>query len=105
MVIEHETAKLEVIRKEAGFYIEWTYNPAWINHQKRKLVTTETLGRARVPNMNFENVDGSPITIDTDYLGKARNKSNPTPGPFVKLKKGKQLINVWPKDKIAGGDI
>jgi len=97
MILEQETANLEVIRKEDGFYIEWTSSPAWVKGQKRKLVTTEMLGRARVPDMKFENADGSPITVNIDYFGNKRNTKNPYPGPFTKLKEGKQLIKVWPR--------
>jgi alpha-N-arabinofuranosidase len=52
------------------------------------------LVQARVPDMKYENADGSPIRIDKDYFGNARNASNPFPGPFEGLKAGKQLIRV-----------
>ena len=45
-------------------------------------MTTELLGKAKTPDMPYENPDGSPLKIDTDYFGKQRNETNPTPGPF-----------------------
>jgi alpha-N-arabinofuranosidase len=59
------------------------------------VVTTELLGKAIVSDQAYENPDKSPITIDQDYLGKQRNKSNPTPGPFEIAGKGLQKIQVW----------
>lgn len=49
---------------------------------KTKLVGTQLLGKAIVSNQGYENADGSPILIQTDYLGNTRKKKNPTPGPF-----------------------
>ncbi len=46
------------------------------------LVTTERLGKAKVPNLPYENADGSPLKIDTDHSGEKRSQDNPTPGPF-----------------------
>jgi hypothetical protein len=46
------------------------------------LVTTELLGKAKIPGLPFENPDGSPLKIDTDYFGKRRNEASPTAGPF-----------------------
>ena len=37
----------------------------------------------------------SPITIDTDYFGKKRNKENPTAGPFERPGKGDLRLKVW----------
>lgn len=45
-------------------------------------VTTELLGRAKVSGCTYENPDGSPLKIDTDYFGKKRSDSNPSAGPF-----------------------
>jgi len=44
-------------------------------------VTTERLGKAKVSGLAYENPDGSPLVIDTDYYGKKRNSAHPTPGP------------------------
>ena len=97
LVLGQERVDAKLIRKEDGFYIEWANNHEWIDGQKRKLITTEMLGKAIVPDMKYEQADGLPILIDADYFGNPRDKSNPTPGPFEGLKGGKQLIKVWPK--------
>ena len=64
---------------------------------KRELVSTEMLDRALIPDMHYEQADGSPVRIDTDYSGNARKLSNPFPGPFTEEMNGKQMIKVWPK--------
>ena len=46
------------------------------------LVNTARLGKARVSGLGYESPDGSALVIDTDYLGKKRNGSRPTSGPF-----------------------
>jgi alpha-N-arabinofuranosidase len=60
----------------------------------RDVVTTQLLGRAAIPGVAFENFDGSPLTVDTDYLGAPRS-TNPTPGPFESATS--EPIRVWPK--------
>lgn len=52
------------------------------SHTGTVLVTTELLGKAAIPQAGYENPDGSPLKIDTDYFGKPRNAKNPTAGPF-----------------------
>ena len=67
-----------------------------ISKVKTKFVTTELLGKAMIPNQAYENPDGSPLDIDTDYFGNKRNKRNPSAGPFEKPEIGKQLrLKVW----------
>jgi hypothetical protein len=58
-------------------------------------VTTALLGKAKIPALAYENADGSPLRIDTDYFGKKRSKTNPTPGPFEKPGNGPLLLKVW----------
>ncbi len=57
-------------------------------------VTTQLLGEARVAGLAYENADGSALAIDTDFLGKKRNKTRPTPGPFEGLRVGTQTIEL-----------
>jgi hypothetical protein len=47
-----------------------------------KPITTELLGKAKIPGLGYENADGSPVIIATDYFGKRRSETKPTPGPF-----------------------
>jgi len=63
---------------------------------KTQLITTELLGKAKIPGQNYENPDGSLLIIDSDYFGNQRNKNNPSAGPFEKPEIGKPLkIKVW----------
>jgi alpha-N-arabinofuranosidase len=73
---------LKLVEKADGFYIEIKFDKAWSAERTRKLVTTELLGKAAIPNLPYEQPDGAPIRINTDYFGKQRNEANPTPGPF-----------------------
>jgi alpha-N-arabinofuranosidase len=58
-------------------------------------VTTALLGKAKVPNLPYENADGSPLSIATDYFGKKRSRANPTPGPFENPGAGRLMLKVW----------
>ena len=62
--------------------------------QSRKQITTQRLGHAKLPKQKFEQPDGSPITIDVDYLGKHR-PANPAPGPFELNETGLIKLKVW----------
>jgi alpha-N-arabinofuranosidase len=84
-----------LIAEKEKMYLEITLDKNWLAKQKRKLVTTQRLGKAIIPGLPFENTDGSPLRIETDYFGRKRNVVNPSPGPFEITKTGKQRIRVW----------
>ncbi len=63
--------------------------------QQNHLVTTELLGKAKIPALPFENPDGTTLQIDRDYLGNARNSQNPTAGPFENIGVGRLDLQVW----------
>lgn len=88
-------AKAILMSGEDGIYLEINLDKNWLALKKRNLVTTELLGRAVIPDLPFENTDGSKVVIDTDYFGKKRNKQNPSPGPFEISRSGMQKIKVW----------
>lgn len=63
-----------------------------------RLVTTDTLGKAVVPGLPYENADGTALRIDRDYFGNARNPARPTPGPFERPASpgsGAMTLRVW----------
>jgi alpha-N-arabinofuranosidase len=84
----------KLVEKSDGWYLQIEFNKKWADH-KRSLVTTEMLGKAKIPDLPYEDPDGKPYRLDTDYFGSKRNTKNPYPGPFNKQKEGKQLIKVW----------
>ncbi|MCX5636912.1 MAG: carbohydrate-binding protein [Planctomycetota bacterium] len=84
---------LKLVEKDDGVYLQLTMQA--YKTLTTKLVTTELLGRAVTPNMAFENPDGSPLKVDTDYFGNKRNASNPSVGPFESTKVGDIVLKVW----------
>lgn len=89
-------ADVKLIQKSDGWYLSMNVSSDWINN-KRKLITTEILGKAIIPNQEFTNPDGSFITIDYDYFNAKRNAENPFPGPIEFHNNGSQEIKVWPR--------
>jgi alpha-L-arabinofuranosidase len=76
-------------------YLEITLQKAWAFDRQRALVTTDLLGKAAIPDLPFENADGTPLRINTDYFGKKRNADNPFPGPFDIDRGGRLREKVW----------
>ena len=85
-----------MVEEAEGFYLELILDKAWASEQTRQLVSTGLLGKAAIPDLPFENADGTPIRINIDYFGDKRNEGNPFPGPFELSAGGKQRIRVWP---------
>jgi alpha-N-arabinofuranosidase len=87
---------LKFVEKPDGFYLEIVVDNGWMEGSRR-LVTTERLGRAVIPNLPYESPDGSSVRIATDYFGKNRDESNPAPGPFANPGSGRLILKVWPR--------
>ena len=83
------------------WWLELSVDPAWLTAQPRGVVTTALLGSAIVPDAPFEQPDGTPYRLDTDYFGKKRNTENPSPGPFQFTSENVIRLKVWPKSDIA----
>lgn len=83
---------IEIRNGEA--WLRLATDAAWGN-QKRRLVTGEILGKTTTTGLPFENPDGMPIKIDSDYFGHKRAPANPFPGPTDKPVSGE--VRVWPK--------
>jgi alpha-N-arabinofuranosidase len=95
VVVKDLNPGLQLIEKSHGLYLKFKIDQAWRNEQRCQLVTTALLGKAVIPDLPYEQPDGSPIRIDMDYNGKTRGDSNPTPGPFGRPGQGDQTLKVW----------
>lgn len=95
LVKMHFIPALRLTQKHGQFYFRMKFNKAWVTERTRKLVTSEFLGKAIIPDLPFEQPNGEPIAVSTDYFGDSRNESNPTPGPFECRPYGKRNLEVW----------
>jgi hypothetical protein len=87
---------LALVEKNDGFYLTMTLATTLGSERPSQPVTSARLGKTSISGCAFENPDGSPITIGTDYFGKPRNTANPTPGPFEAPGTGTLTMKVWP---------
>jgi len=85
---------LKLVEKTDGFHLEVNFDKAWADERTRRLVTTDLLGKATIANLPYEQPDGTPIRVNTDYFGKQRNQANPTPGPFENPGRGRLKLKV-----------
>ena len=88
---------IKLQEKSDGWWLEMAVDDNWTTKQKRDIVTTELLGKAKTPNAPFEKPDGTPYRLGNDYFGKKRNTENPSPGPFKFSGKKRISLKVWPK--------
>jgi|YelNatPaOPRAMG01_1025707.scaffolds.fasta_scaffold04622_2 hypothetical protein len=58
-------------------------------------VTTALLGKTAVSQLPYENPDGSPLAVDSDYFGARRSPTRPTPGPFENPGQASRKLKVW----------
>ncbi len=84
-----------LVAKPDGVYLRITLDESWAE-RRRPLVTTRLLGKAKIPQVPYEQPDGSPYHLDADYFGNKRNAANPFPGPFELPEGNEEMLKVWP---------
>jgi len=71
---------INVTDPEQGVIEVTITDPATLNTGKSKVITTDKLGVSYQAEMAYEQPDGSPYVLDTDFHGQLRQQV--TPGPF-----------------------
>ncbi len=87
---------IKLVEEKDGLYLRIALDKTGPEKSRCPLITTELLGRAQVPDLPYEQPDGSPYRLDADYFGAKRNAASPRPGPFELAKDGKAVLKVWP---------
>lgn len=85
---------LKLIESTDGTFLHLFIDSTFQKH-KVEIITTDILGKAKIPKAKYENPDGSSFIIDMDYLGEVRDKKNLQAGPFSSLKTGELILKVW----------
>jgi hypothetical protein len=75
-------------------YLHLTLNENFYNHNGI-IITTEMLGKAKIPKAAFDNPDGTPLKIDHDFFGKLRTGETTFAGPFSNLNTGNVVLKLW----------
>jgi hypothetical protein len=86
--------RAEILEEGDRVYLRVNLDPA-IQKAATRVISTQLLGKAKIPGLPYENADGSPLVIDTDYFGKKRSATNPSAGPFENPGQGELKIKVW----------
>jgi alpha-N-arabinofuranosidase len=86
---------LRLVEKGDGWYLDMTLDTARSGQPTRRLVTTELLGRARIPDLPYERPEGTPLRVDVNYFGQPRPENDPEPGPFEGRSAGPRSLKVW----------
>jgi len=86
--------KVRVVEEGDRVFVHFAAGPE-LEQAVTTLVTTGLLGKAVISQLPYENPDGSPLTIDTDYFGAKRKAARPTAGPFENPGQGDLKLKVW----------
>ena len=85
--------RVKIVDEGEEVYLEMDVPQALLD-MPTKIISTETLGTVRIVDAIYDAPNGNPITLEKDYLGKARS-AQPVVGPIEGLKPGTNRIKVW----------
>jgi hypothetical protein len=94
--------------EDDGIWIWLPQDLAGMSPERRSLVTTESLGKAMVPDAPFEKPDGTPYRLDVDYFERDRAAGEVAPGPFrARKEEPKSAADQQPVvvDRAIGGRV
>ena len=86
--------EIKLVQIGSKVHLSFSLDKAYTD-QKVQLITTDLLGKAKIPKANFDNPDGTKLIIDKDYFGKTRTPDNNRPNPFVELPIEFNELTVW----------
>jgi hypothetical protein len=85
---------VQLEEKGAGVFLHFNFDPLFFTHTC-KIITSELLGKAKIPKAVFENPDGTPLRLNRDYSDRLRVGDYTTAGPFSNLTPGNTNLQVW----------
>jgi hypothetical protein len=96
-VVKSFEPEINLLEEDGILYLQMTLDRS-IAEVEAMPVNSTTLGIPLMVRHRYENRDGSPVEIDSDYFGLERNAVSPTVGPFEAAEGGEIKIQVWPKE-------
>ena len=84
---------LKLTENDEGVFLTLSLDAA--DRPRCGIVTSKLLGKSYATQLPYEQPDGTPYRINTDYFGQPRNEQSPTVGPFANLGTGPVTLKVW----------
>lgn len=94
LTLDQPAPEIRLVEEGDHVFLHFKFNTSF-GDAPTTLVTTELLGATGTSQLPFENFDGSPLAVETDYFGRPRDGRRPTPGPFEELTTGPVKLRVW----------
>ncbi len=94
LVLQEADPKPRVDDEGESVYLHLVLDPA-LAQAGTVPVTTELLGRTVVAEAGYDEHDGAPLVIDTDYFGKPLGATRRAAGPFASPGSGEVRLRVW----------
>jgi hypothetical protein len=85
---------VQLTEESGSGYLNFTLDQGFFDH-KVKLISSDILGKAKIPKTAFENADGTPYILDEDFFGSKRTAVANLAGPFSKINTGKSRVRLW----------
>lgn len=91
--ISKTNPQVKVVEENGAVYLEFHASKELLE-LKAPIASTGTLGFTRISNAVFDDPNGNPIVLDTDYNGRKRG-TTANAGPIDGLKDGLNRVKVW----------
>jgi hypothetical protein len=96
VVFKNDEAEIRIEEKEDGFYLHLNAKGDFRNVES-KVINSFDFGEAMVPEVLFDNPDGTPVLFNVDYFNKSRERNSNLAGPFSNLSMKNNTVKLWPK--------
>jgi len=94
LVLPDSNPEIRLVEERGRMFLHLTL-PDPLRQAEASQVTTEKLGKARIPGLPYVNPDDSRLVVDKDYFSRKRDAVKPSPGPFETRGSGKRELEVW----------
>jgi hypothetical protein len=100
---DKETGAIVISGHDPGLKLEEKGNSIYLSFKgdddfktrRLKIISSDDLGRARIPKARFDNPDGTDLIIDKDFSGNRRTPDNNLAGPFAGGEREVSIFKVW----------
>ena len=91
--ISQADPQVKIVSEGDAVYLEMNVEKEMLSIPT-EVIDTQKLGMVRLVEAPFDDPDGNPVVLDTDYLGNTREAGSAA-GAFADLKEGFNRFRVW----------